>query len=1107
MKLMKKVLAIALTAAMTITSIQVATPQTADAQVAYETKEVYIDTDLVPKDDGKISVFYDGSVPIIDTITNVQFDLDCNVDCTWEVTPSSNITKTEGTSTDNVKIDSMGHVTIAEKATEGTYEIKAAAKKINNSKLTTALCKINVDGTSNPASAKSILLDKEAIEEQVAKDVIVVADDRKSMTVNGTVEDVKLYTEVEPSYLLESDVNFESQNEQSAVIEKAGDGTASLLSTIATSKATSLHAKVGIDKNSTEFPVEIKECKYSAKVNCDNIPTRDIDKEDKNSYTVRLNEDLDFYVDDNVEYTLPKVTTSHVKWVLAYGKDVIATSQKDETIKTALGTFTISNNGMNVNLKTPVENKNSEDYTAYMDQLKKNAQIKLTVFMPKTDSGAGSNSTTPYEVGQITLSFSDVVNSISNIGLDFEKAGLVENEDYAVKKEVLNKKEVPVYYFESGDEDANVIDLAAATYADVSGVRDFEEAKEQNFSGNNINYKVTYILSDLEDATFGSAETTAKYMNNGLKSDEISQKGAVMTPDATLTKQGIGYKLLTVRSEGTGTKEYEDQQYVLRFVSDANKMDIRHTTYDMDKDLEYFNDAVVHVRQGEADMPKVFLPNQNQEMTEKNISIYDPFLEYTFENIKGEGELASATTDATTTTLKINALKEGKVVVTASSIVDKDEKVSYVLYINNEVYTPDSIQIDTTNAESLGMMDADGNVKGHYENIPLGIRANGDSAGIPMVTWESSDPSFATVTEDGKVTTLKSTGQKTVTITAKSKSDSSISDSIKLHIMEVNATKVKTIAEKVADGENAYVTSAGDNAGTCKAYTTFTLYAKDYEPINATKADGEITWESTKPEVATIDENGVVTALSEGSTVITACYSTGTSEIERTTYNLTVKGFAEVVDSIECVASISLSRVGMTETLVPVVRPDNAVNKAVKYESKDKTIATVTDSGVVTAVAPGTTTIVITSVAKPSVKAEVKVVVAGLPDTTPNPSGTPVPTQTPVGNTPAPTPVIQTTPAPEVTTTVTTPASQTVKKPVIKLSKKTIKRKKTATIKITNKAKNAKVTYKLDKKSKKIVSVSKKGKITGKKKGKASITVTVVQNGKTYKKKLTIKVK
>ena len=1101
MKLMKKVAAVAMAVTLTVTSVQVAAPVTADAQVAYETKKVYISTDLVPEDEGKISISNDGSVPVINSITNVQFDLDCNVDCTWEVAPEG-----EGTSTDKVKIDSMGHVTIAEKATKGTYEVQAIAKNIKNTNEKTARCKINVDGTANPATATKITLDKEAIEAQAPKDVIVVAENGKSMTVNGNVEKIKLYTDVEPSYLLESDVNFVSQNKHSAIIEPAKDGTKSLFSTVAASKATSLYATAGIDNANTEFSVEIKECKYFAKVNCDNIPARDIKSATK--YDVRLNEDLDFYIDDNVANALPKVTTDHVKWSLSYGDSApIATSQEDESIETALGTFTISENGMNVNLKTPIVNKDSEEYKAYMEQLKNNAQIKLSARVPKTESGAGSNSTSDYEVSQITLSFSDEVNSISNIGLDFEKAGLVENKDYAVKKEVLNKKEVPVYYFESEDEDNNVIDLAAATYADVSGVRDFEEAKKQKFTGNNINYKVTYILSDLEDSTFGSADTTAKYMNNGLKSDEVDTTGEVTAENRKLTKQGIGYKLLTVRGKGTGTKEYTAQHYVLRFVSDANNMKIHHTTYDKNTDLEYSNEAVVHVRQGEADMPEVFLPNEKQEMKAKNISIYDPFLEYTFETIKGEGNLASATTDAATTTLKINALKEGKVVVTVSSIVDKDEKDTYVLYINNEVYTPDSIQIDTTNAESLGMMDADGNVRGHFEDIPLGIRANGDSAGIPMVTWESSDLNFATVTKDGKVTTLKSTGQKTVTITAKSISDSSISDSIELHIMEVNATKVKTIAEKVADGEKAFVTSAGDNAGTCKAYTTFTLYAKDYEPINATKADGEITWESTKPEVATIDENGVVTALSEGSTVITACYAAGTSEIERTTYNLTVKGFAEVVDSIECVSSISLSRVGMTETLVPVVKPDNAVNKAVKYESKDKTIATVTDSGVVTAVAPGTTTIVITSVAKPSVKAEVQVIVAGLPDTTPNPSGTPVPTQTPVVNTPAPTSVVQVTPAPEVTTTVTTSDSQTVKKPVIKLSKKTIKRKKTATIKITNKAKNAKVTYKLDKKSKKIVSVSKKGKITGKKKGKASITVTVVQNGKTYKKKLTIKVK
>lgn len=1107
MRLMKRVVAVAMAAVIATASIQAAAPEKVGAQVAYETKKVYISTDLVPKDEGKISVKQDGSVSVIDTITNVQFDLDCNVDCTWEVKPSSNIVEVPGTSTDLVKIDSMGHVTIANKATEGTYEVTAVAKNIKNTKETTALCKINVDGTSNPASATSILLDKEAIEAQVPKGIIEVAEDGKSMVVNGTVNNVKLATNVEPSYLLESKVNFVSQNEHAATISKDVDGTDSLFTSVATSKALSLYATAGIDKGRIEFSSVIKEKEYTAKINCDNIPADD--KKIVNQYDVRVNEDLDFYVDDNEPNTLPNVRTGHVKWTLSYGNsEKIAECDKDGQIQTPLGTFTFSDNGMSVNLKTPVNNKDTDEYKAYADQLKKNAQIKLKAVVPKEETGAGATNTSSYTVDTITLVFSESVNAIANIGIDFAKAGLVEGLDYAIKKEVLNKKETPVYYFESGDEDGNYIDLVAATHADITGIRDFEEARDQYFTGNDVNYKVTYVLTDLDDATFGSAETTKKYMNNDLSSNEIDNMGEVISKNRVLTKQGIGYKKLTVSARGTNNKDYAKQEYVLRFVSDAHNMAIRHTDYAEREDAEYDNNAVVHVRQGEADMPVVFLPGAAGKLESTAVNIYNPFLEYHFTTIKGNGTIANATTDATTDTLKINALSEGKVLVTASSVVDQTELASYVLYVNDEVYSPDSIQIDTSNAESLGMMDAKGNVYGHYEDIPLQVIANGDNAGIPLVTWESSDPDFATVTADGKLTTLKTTGQKTVKITATSKSDSTVKAFIELHILEVTATRVKTIAEKVNDGEEAVVTSAGDNAGTCKAYTSFTLFAKDYEPINATKADGEITWESSKPEVATIDAKGVVTALSEGNTVITATYSTGSSEIERTNYNLIVKGFAEVVESIECRESVELSRVGMTETLLPVVKPDNAENKAVKYESLDETIATVTDNGVVTAVAPGTTKVIISSVSKPSVKTEVTIVVAGLADAVPNTTATPSPTPAaptqPLVVTPAP---VVPTPVPVVNLPAPQNASKAVVKPVIKLSKTTIKRKKTAMIKISKKAKNAKVTYKLDKKSKKIVSVSKSGKVTGKKKGTAKIQVIVVQNGKTYKKKLTIKVK
>ena len=1108
MRLMKKIAAVTMAMAMTVSLTQAAAPIKVDAQVAYKTNKVYISTDLVPNDPGKISTTKDGSTPIISTTTNVQFDLDCNVDCTWKVKPEEEDKADKDT---GVAIDTMGHVTIEKEAQAGTYHVTAEGKNINNSLDKTALCKIKVNNTIDPASATSITLDKKAIEEQVPEGVIQVNENGKGMKVNGKVEDVKLYTNVEPSYLLESDVNFSSKNTNAGKITTAEDGTETLFTSQAESENFSLMATAGRDKQTTTFFVKINSKDYTATINCDNIPASDV--KDSN-YNVRLNEDLDFCIEDNLKNTLPQVDVKNVKWTLFYGKssnsaktDKIADCNGEEKIETPLGIFTFSDQGKKVNLKTPVKNKDSEDYKKYIEALKEKNIITLKAVVPKEVQGASAAS--DFAVGQISLSFIDEVNAISSIKLDFEKAGLVKDKDFSMKKEILNNTEEDVYYFESDDEGNNKIDLAAATFADIPGIRDFAQAKEANFYGNDVKYGVTYKLSDLGPETFGSSDTTEKYINNELGSGETSQMGEVNTKDCTLTKKGIGYKVLTVNARGTN-KIYPEQKYILRFVSNADSMEICHESYN-DNEPEYNNNAVVHVRQGEADKPVVYVSGAQES---KGVTVYDPYLEYTYTVIKGDGTLATATTDAATETLMINALAEGKLIVNATSVVDKSETASYVLYINDEILSPDSIQIDTVKAVNLKMMTANGDVNGHYENIPLELISNGDNAGIPIVEWTSSDPEYATVTQDGKVTTLKSTGQKTVTITAKCRGDENLKASIDLHIIDVPATGIKTIAEKVEEGKEACVApdKEKENTGTCKAYTTFSMCVKDYVPENLTKADGKITWTSSKPEVAEIDENGKVTTFKEGITTITAVYTSGSSASSPRTYTLTVSGFADVVESIECQEKVKLTRVGTTYTLQPEVKPENAVNKAVKYETKDKNIATVTDSGVVTAVAPGTTTIVISSVAKPAVKKEVEIVVQGLPDVTPNPGETAKPTASPT-QTPVtiPTQAPVATPVPVNTVPVTVapaePVKKSVKKPVITLSKKTIKRKKTATVKIANKAKNAKVTFKLDKKSKKVVKVSKKGKITGKKKGTAQIMVTVVQNGKTYKKKLKIKVK
>ncbi|MBR1739238.1 MAG: Ig-like domain-containing protein [Ruminococcus sp.] len=57
--------------------------------------------------------------------------------------------------------------------------------------------------------------------------------------------------------------------------------------------------------------------------------------------------------------------------------------------------------------------------------------------------------------------------------------------------------------------------------------------------------------------------------------------------------------------------------------------------------------------------------------------------------------------------------------------------------------------------------------------------------------------------------------------------------------------------------------------------------------------------------------------------------------------------------------SVTLNKIGDTQTLTPTVTPSNASNKNVTYSSSNTSVATVSSSGVVTAVAPGTADITV----------------------------------------------------------------------------------------------------------------------------------------------------
>lgn len=148
--------------------------------------------------------------------------------------------------------------------------------------------------------------------------------------------------------------------------------------------------------------------------------------------------------------------------------------------------------------------------------------------------------------------------------------------------------------------------------------------------------------------------------------------------------------------------------------------------------------------------------------------------------------------------------------------------------------------------------------------------------------------------------------------------------------------------------------SLNKNTTTIKVGGTETLTAM-VEPANATNK--AVTWSSDNISVATVDANGLVTAVAEGSATITVTTEDGnktaTCEVTVTTATVPVTGVT--LDP----TSLTLN-VNQTATLTATITPNDATNQNVTWTSDNPSVATVS-GGVVTAVAPGEATITATT--------------------------------------------------------------------------------------------------------------------------------------------------
>ncbi len=200
------------------------------------------------------------------------------------------------------------------------------------------------------------------------------------------------------------------------------------------------------------------------------------------------------------------------------------------------------------------------------------------------------------------------------------------------------------------------------------------------------------------------------------------------------------------------------------------------------------------------------------------------------------------------------------------------------------------------------------------------------------VTYAANNPRATEVDKTGKITGLAngvSTVTTTVTVGGKSKA-----------FQTIVTVSGKPVEEVTLNKTSLNIKTIGATATLTAAVT----------PVDA--ADRAITWTSDNEAVATVS-NGIVTAKSEGKTVITAATANGI----KATCDVIV-GIIPDVESVTLNESELTLKVGETDTLQATVLPANA-NQSVTWKSSASSIASVDETGKVTALKEGTAVITV----------------------------------------------------------------------------------------------------------------------------------------------------
>ena len=259
---------------------------------------------------------------------------------------------------------------------------------------------------------------------------------------------------------------------------------------------------------------------------------------------------------------------------------------------------------------------------------------------------------------------------------------------------------------------------------------------------------------------------------------------------------------------------------------------------------------------------------------------------------------------------RVTGLSAGKTTITVTTVSGGETATCEVTVTEEAVVNPTGISLNQSS------MTLEKDAKGQ-----LTATVTPSNADDKTVIWDSSNLNVAEVDSNGRVTAID-VGTATITATtADGKYSAKCTVTVTKPVVRVTGIIISNTALTLEKDQTAQI-----SAGT--------------QPANADNTT--ILWESSNPEIVTVDSNGNLEAVGYGTATITA--TTADGGYSRACI-VTVPEVIEVTGIELSSEEITITN-GRTADLKVTILPEDATNKNYTYEISDETVVSFTGDGV-----------------------------------------------------------------------------------------------------------------------------------------------------------------